>query len=140
MHQLDLLKENFIGTDWFYDTGLDNFNRPVVYVHYMNSDIFAQIRAKTQEAIIHYSSYSKCKKENYIEHLNPELELDHLNDQIRYLTSICKKSLLQDIFYEVHDGSDAVTNFSSALSDVRQILEDLYNTYGYDLLYERLEA
>lgn len=140
MEILNTLKELFSNYDWFYDVGLDEFNKPVVYVHHMNTDIFNIIRKESSVVKIYYSSYAKLKASNYIEELNAEPDLDHLNTEIRYLQSICKRDLLQHVFYEIHDGDNAVTNYSSALSEVREMLEDLYNTYGYDLLYEKLES
>lgn len=139
MEQLQQLKDSLSNNPWFYDVRLDTFNRTVVYVHYMNQEVFHSIRMITDSACIHYASYAQCTKEKYVDNLSGELDVDHLSSEIDYLQSICKADLLKDIFYEIHDGDDAVTNFSSTSPEVRDMLQSLYNTYGYDLLYEKLE-
>jgi hypothetical protein len=140
MQQLQELKDYLSNKDWFYDLGFDSFNRPVVYVHYMNLSVFSEVRKYASEALIYYASYAKCNKLNYVEQLNPEPDLEYLESKVKDLQSIYKLDLLQDMFYEIHDGENAVTSFSKALPELKSTLEDLYEKYGYDLLYERLEG
>jgi hypothetical protein len=143
MQNLETLKNLFQDKEWFYDVGQDAFNRPVVYVHLMNLELFSFIRTSCSnpDLLIHYASYAKCDKANYVSSidLDDSLDLEYLESEVRYLQSISKRDLLQNIFYEIHDGVDAVTNLSTSFPEVRKTLEDLYETYGYDLLYEKLE-
>jgi len=60
-------------------------------------------------------------------------ELDRLEKQ-------CGSNILQDIFYEIHDNKNAVTNLRSKFPDVHQGLMKLYNEYGFDTIYEELDG
>ena len=60
-------------------------------------------------------------------------ELDRLEKQ-------CGSNILQDIFYEIHDGKNAVTNLGAKYPDVRESLMDLYRAYGFDIIYEELDG
>jgi hypothetical protein len=42
------------------------------------------------------------------------------------------------IFFETHDGKNAVTNYSEQYPNVRQRMEKLYNTFGFDVLYDKI--
>jgi hypothetical protein len=148
MDRLQSLKDSFKNDSWFYDVGLDTFNRPVLYVHLLNKDIINYIREKdnSNDFLIHYAAYAKININNYITIIEnkaesnvDDLDLNYLVDEVNYLQSVCKRSILQDIFYEVHDGKNAVTNLSSAFPEVKDSISDLYQIYGYDLLYEELE-
>ena len=141
------LKKSFCEYDWFFDTGLDNFKRPVVYVHYMNINIINKIYEKfpKEMPLIHFAlslTYNKLKE---VKSLETCLE-DNLNDDLSYelskelsdLKDICGSNILSDIFYEIHDGKNAITNLSTKFPDVRNSMEKLYEKYGFDIIYESL--
>lgn len=69
-----------------------------------------------------------------------ELSVRHLEDELDSLEKICGSNCLQDIFYEIQDGRNAVTNNSIRYPDVRTRLEKLYLEYGFDLIYESLDG
>ena len=46
---------------------------------------------------------------------------------------------LSDIFFETHDKQNAVTDLSVRYPEARQVMERLYNEYGFDLIYDELE-
>jgi hypothetical protein len=56
------------------------------------------------------------------------------------LERICGSNILQDIFYEIHDGKNAVTNLSARYTDVRDSLKELYEEYGFDVIYEEMDG
>lgn len=60
-------------------------------------------------------------------------ELDRLEKQ-------CGSNILQDIFYEIHDGKNAVTNLGAKYPEVRENLLDLYQAYGFNIIYEELDG
>src|SRR5678816_1186715 len=68
-----------------------------------------------------------------------EYDVSDLCKEIDRLEKMCGSNCLQDIFYEVHDGRNAVTNLSSKYPEVRAALERLYNEYGFDVIYEELD-
>lgn len=147
MDKLESLQNLFKNESWFYSVGSDKFNRPVLYVNYLNKELINFIRSKSQDNfLIHYASYAMCNKSKYVTLLNKQadsipddLDTKYLIDEVEYLQSICKRSMLQDIFFEVHDGTNAVTSLSQSFPEIRQSINDLYHIYGYDLLYEELE-
>jgi hypothetical protein len=68
-----------------------------------------------------------------------ELRVRHLTDELDKLEKICGTNILGDIFFEIHDGSNAVTNLSIKYPEVREKLQSLYHQFGFDILYEELE-
>lgn len=68
-----------------------------------------------------------------------EVDMSHLHDELRKLEKMCHASVLSDIFFEVHDGKNAVTDMSAKYPDVAAKMQALYDEYGFDVLYEELE-
>lgn len=66
--------------------------------------------------------------------------LRHLTDQLDKLEKQCGSNILQDIFYEVHDGRNAVTNLGAKFPEVRSAMEKLYKTYGFDIIYDEMDG
>lgn len=66
--------------------------------------------------------------------------LRHLQNELDKLEKACGTYTLQDIFYEIQDGKNAVTNMSSRYPDVRKAMEKLYQQYGFDVIYEELDG
>ena len=65
------------------------------------------------------------------------LDVD-VSDEIWKLSKLCGWQNLEDIFYEVHDGVNAVTNQSEAFPEVRTKLEYLYELVGFDVLADEI--
>lgn len=66
--------------------------------------------------------------------------LSHLIAELDKLERQCGSNTLQDIFYEIHDGNNAVTEWSKRYPDVRKTLEKLYQQYGFDVIYEEMDG
>jgi len=69
-----------------------------------------------------------------------ELSIRYLETELFRLEKLCGSNTLQDIFYEIKDGPNAVTNLSARFPDVRKSLEKLYDQYGFDVIYENLDG
>jgi hypothetical protein len=69
-----------------------------------------------------------------------EKSLRHLQNELDRLEKMCGSYTLQDIFYEVQDGKNAVTNLSARYPEVRKSLEKLFDQYGFDVIYEELDG
>lgn len=68
-----------------------------------------------------------------------ELSVSRLTDELDRLERICGSNILGEIFFEIHDKHNAVTNLSVKFPEVRRAMEKLYDKYGFDLLYDELE-
>lgn len=143
------LGENLGGQEWFVNVGTSNYNSLIVYTKWQTIDILKEIPDK-------FAGYQVCvhfaPKQNPVV-LEPqqdnisiptECEIEYtVNDLIRELDRLereCGSNILQDIFYEVQDGKNAVTNLSSRYPDVRRSMEDLFDKYGFDVIYEELDG
>ena len=69
-----------------------------------------------------------------------QFDLNDLCKELDRLERISGSNALQDIFYEIHDGKNAVTNLSARYPEVRTSLERLYQDYGFDVIYEELDG
>jgi len=69
-----------------------------------------------------------------------ELSMRYLETELFRLEKACGSNTLQDIFYEIKDARNAVTNLSARYPDVRKSLEKLYEQYGFDVIYENLDG
>lgn len=67
-----------------------------------------------------------------------ENDLSVLTDELDRLEKMCGSNALQDIFYEIHDGKNAVTNLSDRYPEVKKGLSKLYDEYGFDVIYEEI--
>lgn len=128
--------------DWFCDIGTDEFKRDVIYVHYMNIEIINYIQNKFGNVLIHFSS-SLLKKDQYVILIDdiPDTDPDpysSLMNEISDLQNTYNKNFLLDLFYEVHDGKNAVTNLSNIFPVPFQQMQKLYEIYGFDVLHEKL--
>lgn len=69
-----------------------------------------------------------------------EIDSSGLCKELDRLEKVCGTNILQDIFYEIHDGKNAVTNLSARYPEVRASLDKLYDEYGFDVIYEELDG
>ena len=69
-----------------------------------------------------------------------DLSQRRLENELTRLEKVCGSNTLQDIFYEIRDAHNAVTNLSARYPDVRESLEKLYDQYGFDVIYENLDG
>ena len=65
--------------------------------------------------------------------------LQYLQNELGRLEKICGTNTLSDIFFEIKDGQNAVTNLSARYPEVRTRMESLFDEYGFDVIYEELE-
>lgn len=167
---MDLLSKMFKHNDWFFDIEIDKNNNLVMYTHWMNGEILKQVPSDIEghQVFLHFSSAKLAKREDFVniapiplvnikaldvtsdaEYLGQEVELSSsnleldLSDLIKNLDSlekICGTNILQDIFYEIHDEPNNVTNLSAKFPEIRKSLENLYDRYGFDIIYEELDG
>lgn len=170
----DLLSNMFKDRDWFYDIGLDQYGRIVVYVKYMCQETLHDIPDKVadKQVLVHFAASKTATAEQFTN--QPDHEpfplvnriMDASNDaefvdkngvvelpssylendvadlcrELDRLERVCGSNILQDIFYEIHDGKNAVTNLSAKYPEVKSKLVKLYDEYGFDVIYEELDG
>lgn len=176
---LDYLSQEFKSQKWFYEVGLDDFNRPTVYAHYINKEVLSAVpdAIGTFSVNVHFASYKTAKADQYVEKIgfpktvtaptftaaefiadgrkaaangvdvgfgqafdDPEVSQAMLISELERLEKVCGSNILQDIFYETHDGPNAVTNLSARYPGVREDMQRLYVMYGFDVIYEELDG
>jgi hypothetical protein len=70
----------------------------------------------------------------------PTGSLSELTEELENLEKMCGSNILSEIFFEVHDKHNAITNLSAKYPEVRQAMETLYEEYGFDVLYDNLDG
>jgi hypothetical protein len=147
-----MLKTN----DW-YDTADfdDNLRKYIVYAKYVNLDVLSTVPDRFEDVpvLVHFSAYRLACKDSFRENsssledltlLSEEeeaeipIDLDKLCVELDKLERECGNNVLQDIFFEVHDDKNAITNLSVKYPHIRESMEKLYKEYGFDLIYEEL--
>lgn len=150
--------------DWFSHIGSNDIGKHIVYVKHLNAKVYAAIPEMVNQTsvLVHFATsinnslkvdnfiatvdLTKQVKENML-NIKPEpdfrikdSQLVELNSELDRLEKICGAYSLQDIFFEIHDKTNAVTNLSIKFPEVRKNLEKLYKTFGFDILYKTLEG
>lgn len=133
----------------------------VVYVKYMNSEVYREVPDVVNGWAIRpwFVGYADCthviSKPSTLEKMASEvgtlptgmlaagpppfesgLDFHH---EVWKLSKVCGRSKLEDIFYEIHDGEDAVTNQSANFPEIRTKLEALYDEFGFDVLFDEFD-
>lgn len=162
---MNQLSEMFKGKDWFYDIGTDQYGRLVVYVKYMCHENLHDVPDKAGgiQVLVHFAASKLASREQFVDNGVPKRPYDtdidtsavvlddvidaedeksllHLQNELDRLEKICGSNMLQDIFYEIQDGKNAVTNLSARFPEVRKGLEKLFQVYGFDVIYEELDG
>lgn len=147
--------------DWFCDAEVDHFGRFVVYINKMDINFIgkcpnyiggyhvlfhfavsqppSKIVSVSDDQEYMYSSFP-IEEIPFLSDDDVENDVDDLIMELDRLEKVCGSNILQDIFYEIHDGKNAVTNASSRFPEVRGALDVLYDQYGFDVIYEELDG
>jgi hypothetical protein len=128
---LDSFANKFKDFDWFSDITIES-GRVIIYVYWMSGDTLSMLPDKLagMQVLVHYSSNVKLDN----------LDINLLIKELDRLEKICGSNPLQDIFYEIHDGDNCVTNLSIKYPDVSSSMRRLYDEYGFDVIYEELDG
>lgn len=66
--------------------------------------------------------------------------VQYLVSELTKLEKQVGSNILQDIFYETHDGRNAVTQLSAKFPEAAAKMQKLYKMYGFDVIYEELDG
>jgi len=158
---------DFRDQPWFHSMEHEA-GRFVVYVKYMDKEVFAGVpdTIDDEQVVVHFSGAKLAKREMFTNNPNApgatlkayvpspvttdevdeltstdeDKSLSYLISELDKIEKHCGSRTLQDIFYEIHDGKNAVTDFSSRNPETRKSLERLYNEYGFDLIYDSIDG
>lgn len=150
------LSQDLKNEDWFFDISIVR-NELVVYTHWMDTEVMKKVPSHIDKhrVLLHFAS-SKCLKDYKIppeqldaqgyspEELSEIIPLykssnTKLTNDLDRLEKICGTHVLGDIFFEAHDGKNAVTNWSARYPEVRKEMDRLLEEYGFDVIYEEIE-
>jgi hypothetical protein len=160
------LQEQFVGRPWFHSVGRDQFNRLVVYTNFMCHETLHDIpdRVDGIQVLVHFAASKLATREQFTNNdrednlpiplvtiPQPAIEivdvtefaeddLSELTAELDALERLCGSNILQEIFYEIHDGVNAVTNLSPRFPDVHRRMKALYTDFGFDVIYEELDG
>lgn len=158
------LHVQFVGRPWYHSVGRDEYNRLVVYTNYMCQETLHDVpdRVDGIQVLTHFAASKFSTREQFtnnpgnrntvstipappdsVEELDSsELEIDvgELIQDLDRLEKRCGANILMDIFFEVHDGKNAVTNLASRFPEVKEGMQRLYDAYGFDVIYNELEG
>lgn len=152
------LHEKFADKPWFDYIGKDQYGRLTVYVHFMNRETMVDIPRMlgTDHVMVHFVASKKATREQFVNTVSlssstlPRVtstvidkeigDLPYLQNELDRLEKYCGSHALQDIFYEIKDGKNAVTNNSERFPEIRKSLERLYDEYGFDVIYDNIDG
>lgn len=153
-----LLSVMLQGKDWFHSIGEDSYGRHIVYTKYMDLDVINEVPDiwGDKKVLLYFAPAESDYKDSYknplanngllnissiSDELAEDLELDKdlLIQELNKMKQECGSNIVQDLFYEVHDGKNAITNLSSKFPELRKSVEKLYEEYGFDVIYQEIE-
>lgn len=137
MITLNLLKEQLSNFEWFNSLSTDIFGRFVVYVNKMNSEVFSNVPdvVDGKQTLCHF--YPKSYN-SMAENIPYQLHQDQLVSSWCKLVEQSSEQIVKDLFFEVHDGDDSITNFSQKYPDVFLKVKELYDLYGFDVIHNEM--
>jgi hypothetical protein len=109
----------------------------------VHSNYISKVSASGLTALVEYTTQSILDKSHMVlvstEHdLTNDIRV--LTNELDRLEKQCGSNILQDIFYETHDGNNAVTNLGDRYPEVKVSMQKLYNKYGFDTIYNELDG
>lgn len=140
-HQINKISKLLAAEDWFAGATRDKHNKVVVYTKYQNYDVLTSIPdyVDNDQILIHFAPQDAEKFSTSIV-LSKEGDLNEkdLNNTLLKLELSSGKEIVYEIFYEILDGANAVSNFSEMYPSIRKTMEELLEIYGFDVLEERV--
>lgn len=149
------LKETLGSQSWLAGIVDDSMGRVIVYANDLSSSVISKIpdTVAGQHVLVHFASSKDIDKSKYRTMIIPSFvsafselktddesdpDMDHLIERLAFLRKEYAEDILHDIYYEVFDGKNAVTQRSIRYPEVRKLMDDLYDMYGFDVLYGEL--
>jgi len=148
--ETDQLNQICDGKDWFNGIDVDTAGRYIVYANFINAEVFQTVPStlNSKQVLIHFASNKNAKAEQFAFDPNAPTEVIDMDDiSISSLISSldCLKKeygsfVLETIFFEIHDGDDAITSLSPSYPVARNEMQKLYDQFGFDVLFSEFET
>ena len=142
---IDDFSSLFIEKDWFHSTGMDEFNRPIVYVKKINKEVmdFIPDKINNKQIIVRFSAAKLALKSDYVSEFR-SFNYDNLisfdiTASIKDIKSLEDKyglSNVMEVFYHIHDGLSEKGYAAKEYPELHSKLQSLYDELGFDILYE----
>ncbi len=128
--------QNLNQFSWFKQLSMDNQQRYIVYVDYMDKSVLETIPPSVDgcDVLIHFYSNLISKKQAFI-NKTPAEEIKECFFELKQKYS---QYVIEHIFYEVHDKEDSVTDYSEQYPDIYKKINYLYLKYGFNKVYFHL--
>ncbi len=126
--------------EWFDSVTICK-DKIIIYTKFMNAEVFSTIpdSYKDKRIFLNFAASKNLTKEKFIETivLTKEIELDKdkLIFNLKNLSNEFGANLVETIFYEIHDGDNRITNLSDKYPFLKEKLQNLYDEYGFDIIY-----
>ena len=160
----DELLSSFKDKPWFHSIVPDKSGRLAVLVKEMNLTVLQEIPSfkNNIQILVHFAPPTPPVVSNQTLYVNQEDILEELEDDDLFeiddtaVTPVARKpealmnsideligqsnyNIVSDIFYEIHDGSNAVTNLSVKKPEIKAALEKLYLEFGFQAIEKELD-
>lgn len=140
-----LLNDQFKERDWFVKV-VAKHKTPqciIVYTKWQTEEILREIPNRIEEwqILVHFyhdKATIVSKIDDVAKPVEQKLTHSVLTRELERLGLICGTNTLESIFFEVHDGKNAVTDMSKRYPEVREDIETLFRYYGFNLLYKEI--
>lgn len=145
---LNTLNQMFKNQSWFHSVGLDEFNRPTVYAKFISPEIEKSVPRELdgKQVMLHFSATKTLTRDSFvndktkIQFSDSSLEIEDLSilelqNKLDELSDLYSFSDIKDVFWEVHDGINAVTSVAKMFPSLKNELQKLYDEFGFDVLY-----
>lgn len=145
MNLVTNLDNSIVNSDWFDSIEIIN-NKILVYVKEMSLDILQAIPQKIdgKPVFVHFLSSKNVSIDHYVDKKDfgsttqSGSEYQMLHCELSDMRKLCDYSSILDIFYEIHDGDNAITSFSEEYPMIKESMKVLYNKYGFDPIFKEI--
>ena len=139
----------FNGKEWFHSVGTDEFGRHVVYINHITAESLNDVPdyVDGKQVVVHFAACLDLSRDKFVQTPQPyvqqscdesAVDIAELVAELKKLEYFCGDNVLQDIFFEVHDMNNKVTNYGDKYPSIYKSMIKLYNKYGFDLIYEQV--
>ena len=132
--------------DWFVEVAFDSASRYIVYASYIDSNVLSFVPSTfdDKQVLVHFAKNKSARKEDWTYQINdpyvPCCNKDTLINELEVLWNEYGEGVVADVFFEIHDGTNAITELSKEYPDAKNSVQKLYDMFGFDVMYSEIEG